>query len=51
MNDNPPAELRDRIRALDDTGRKSVLNYLSGYAPQALAAALDEIESQAAAQE
>lgn len=45
-----PDQLQDRIRALDDHGRKSVLMYLCGYAPQGVAAALDEIESQAAAQ-
>ena len=38
--------LAARIKALDNFGRKSVLMFLTGYAPEAVAAALDEIEHQ-----
>ena len=41
-------ELGARIDALDDSGRKSVLHYLAGYAPAAVEIALDEIGRQAA---
>ena len=40
------APLADRINALDDFGRKSVLMYLTGYAPEVIRVALDEIERQ-----
>ena len=37
-----------RIDALGDFGRKSALKWLAGYAPEAVAAALDEMDRQAA---
>lgn len=40
--------LAERIRALDDFGRRSVLMWLAGYAPEAVRVALDEIDSQLA---
>lgn len=43
--------LYDRINALDDFARKSVLQYLAGYAPETVKVALDEMASQAAAQD
>ena len=38
-----------RIDALGDFGRKSALMWLAGYVPEAVAAALDEMDRQAAA--
>jgi hypothetical protein len=35
-----------RVNALDDFSRKSVLMYLTGYAPEVVSVALDEIERQ-----
>jgi hypothetical protein len=42
--------LTARIDALDDFGRKSALKWLAGYTPGAVAAALDEMDRQAAAE-
>ena len=39
-----------RIDALGDFGRKSALMWLAGYVPEAVTAALDEMDRQAAAQ-
>ena len=40
------APLAARINALDDFSRKSVLMFLTGYAPDAVRTALAEIEQQ-----
>ena len=39
-------ELVARITALDDFSRKSLLCYLAGFAPEAVEAALDEMDRQ-----
>lgn len=41
--------LLDRIDALNNYGRKSALQWLAGYAPEAVERALDEIAAQQAA--
>ena len=45
------SSLRARLRALESYDLLSVLDYLTGYAPHAVRAALDEIESQNATNE